>query len=564
MLAILHIQTALDLDHCSRPVALTCVLDSCSAQCSIRAPKRKTSAGDASTTKRQEKVMSPSQKVELLDRLSRGESAASMGRHYGVNESTVLDIRKNGKAICESVSASAVSSMKVVTHVWDVHIERMEKALSIWIEDNVQKCIPVSGSLIREKAKQIYDLLSGTGVCGASTSDVPSDDCTSSVISFTASREWLNRFKEWWRLKNVKLSGERACADHEAAKAFPAQLARLIEEKGYLPEQVFNADETGLFWKKMPTRTFMSKREETASRFKAAKDWVSLLLCTNTKGYLMLKPMMLYRSLNPRALKGKKKQTLPMFWRANRKAWVMAAIFLDWFHNGFVPQVERFKPCIQAMVGKNLAFKVLLLLDNVPSHPVNLDVAHPNVEVIFLPPNTTSLIQPLDHGVISTFKTYYTHRTFHRILDAIESDPGLTVGQCWKDFIIAHCIGAINESLDEVRVSTINACWHNLWPQAVRNFTGFADNTEERHVIVGLAWQLGGEVFYDMQPEELEDLIASHGDKLTEEELEVPEPIESTSEHTGINILALDHHHLYPGQVKPFVCESLIQSLVLG
>ena len=40
-----------------------------------------------------------------------------------------------------------------------------------------------------------------------------------------------------------------------------------------------------------------------------------------------------------------------MFWRANRKAWVTATIFMDWFHNCFVPRVERYlaeqKPCIQ-------------------------------------------------------------------------------------------------------------------------------------------------------------------------------------------------------------------------
>uniref|UniRef100_UPI00358F1F1B tigger transposable element-derived protein 1-like n=1 Tax=Myxine glutinosa TaxID=7769 RepID=UPI00358F1F1B len=409
----------------------------------------------------------------LLVRLSRGESAASVGRHYDVNEYTVSYIQKNEKAIHDSISASAVSSTKAVTHARDVHIVRMEKALSIWIKENVQKSMPLSGLLIREKAKQINYHLAGAGV-GASMSDAPSDDGTSSMSSFTASKGWFHRFKEQYCLKNVKFTGERASVDHEAEKTFPAQLARLIEGKGYLPEQVFNADETGLFWKKMSTRTFILKRKETASGFEAAKDRVSLLLCANAKGDLMLKPMMLYHSLNPPALKGKNKQTLPMFWKANRKSWVMAAIFLDWFHNCFVPQVERY------MVGKNLAFKVLLLLNNASGHPANLDVAHPNIEVIFMPPNTTSLIQPHDQGVISTYKTYYTRRTFRRILDAMESDPGHTVRQCWKEFNISHCIGAIKESLDE----------------------------------------LGGEGFDDMQPEELEDLIASHGDKLTKEELE--------------------------------------------
>ena len=62
-----------------------------------------------------------------------------LGRLYGVNKSTVHYIRKNEKAIRESVAESAVPNTKVVTHVRDIHIERMEKALSLWIEDIAQK-----------------------------------------------------------------------------------------------------------------------------------------------------------------------------------------------------------------------------------------------------------------------------------------------------------------------------------------------------------------------------------------------------------------------------------------
>ena len=59
---------------------------------------------------------------------------------------------------------------------------------------------------------------------------------------------------------------------HDAAKAFPAELVSLIEEKGYLPEQVFNADETVLFWKKMSTRMFISQCESKSASFKGTKD----------------------------------------------------------------------------------------------------------------------------------------------------------------------------------------------------------------------------------------------------------------------------------------------------
>ena len=36
----------------------------------------------------------------------------------------------------------------------------------------------------------------------------------------------------------------------------------------------------------------------------------------------------------------------------------------------------------------------------------------PNVQIVFLPPNTTSLIQPMDQGVIATLKAFYRRITF--------------------------------------------------------------------------------------------------------------------------------------------------------
>ena len=70
----------------------------------------------------------------------------------------------------------------------------------------------------------------------------------------------------------------------------------------------------------MPTQTFISKRERTASGFKAAKYQVSRLLCANTKGnYDEAHDAVPFP--DPRTLKGKNKDMLSVFWRANRKVW---------------------------------------------------------------------------------------------------------------------------------------------------------------------------------------------------------------------------------------------------
>ena len=48
---------------------------------------------------------------------------------------------------------------------------------------------------------------------------------------------------------------------------------------------------------------------------------------------------------------------------------------------------------------------ILLFLDNAPVHPP--DVQLDNIKLKFFPANTTAMIQPLDQGIIRTFKAHY-------------------------------------------------------------------------------------------------------------------------------------------------------------
>lgn len=78
---------------------------------------------------------------------------------------------------------------------------------------------------------------------------------------FHASNGWFSNFKTRFSLHNVKFTGESADADGDAAKDFISSLSKIIEDGKYASSQIFNVDETGLFWKKMPNRTFLSKDE---------------------------------------------------------------------------------------------------------------------------------------------------------------------------------------------------------------------------------------------------------------------------------------------------------------
>jgi hypothetical protein len=91
--------------------------------------------------------------------------------------------------------------------------------------------------------------------------------------------------------------------DAAAAESFPEDLVKITDNGGYMKDEIFNVDEMGLLWKKMPSRTFIAKEEKTMPGFKPAKDILTLLLGASGYGTLKLKPILICHLENPRALK---------------------------------------------------------------------------------------------------------------------------------------------------------------------------------------------------------------------------------------------------------------------
>ncbi|KAG7155896.1 Tigger transposable element-derived protein 1-like 54 [Homarus americanus] len=236
---------------------------------------------------------------------------------------------------------------------------------------------------------------------------------------FNASSGWLQGFKKRNKITNINIGGEGASADHVAASDFPPFLREVMEEGQYTDDQVFNMDESGLFWKRLPSKTFVVKSASKCRGQKLQKKRITVLFTTNASGTCKLKLSVIHTARKPHAYKNMDMTKLNVHWLTARKAWMFTALSLSWFDDCFVPDVKIF--CEQ----QNVPFNILLLLDNAPGHsPLLLD-RHPNVKVVFLPPNTTSLIQPMDQELICNVKAAFSAKKFKLLNDCTNTKDEL-------------------------------------------------------------------------------------------------------------------------------------------
>ncbi|ESO04001.1 hypothetical protein HELRODRAFT_136350, partial [Helobdella robusta] len=96
----------------------------------------------------------------------------------------------------------------------------------------------------------------------------------------------------------------------------------------FLPENIFNADETGLYYRSLPQRSFVLKSDKRKG-IKTAKERITVLLACSQTGE-KLPPLVIGYAENPRCFKALKKNSLPVMYRWNKRAWMTARLFLEW------------------------------------------------------------------------------------------------------------------------------------------------------------------------------------------------------------------------------------------
>lgn len=117
------------------------------------------------------------------------------------------------------------------------------------------------------------------------------------VTDFSYSRGYLHRFKSRRGIKRKLYEGEADSADMTAVQSGRQDLQRVLQD--YDPEDIFNLDETGLFYRLGPNYTLATKK---VSGTKKSKDRITVALAANATGTTKIKPFVIPKVQRPRVL----------------------------------------------------------------------------------------------------------------------------------------------------------------------------------------------------------------------------------------------------------------------
>ncbi|XP_066257537.1 jerky protein homolog-like [Euwallacea similis] len=380
--------------------------------------------------KRKKIVVLIEEKLKAIRRIEAGETIKVVARDYGVGEVTVGDWKRNCTKIekwCinQASSSSGRKSMKTGDY------ERVNEALFMWFNQQRSKGMSLSGPILQQKALMISRHFL-------------------EIDQFTASSGWLDRWKKRYGVRQLTVCGEKLSADVSSVDKFKQDFKKQIENCGYTCDQIYNCDETGLNYKMLPSKTLASRQEKSAPGHKRTQnptdgDWQ---VCTSKsfKRHLTQSP------------------TPKVYYKSQKSAWMDATLFTTWFKEEFVPSVTKF------LNRNRLPIKAILLMDNAPSHPgEGLHVGE--IIVHFFPPNVTSIMQPMDQGILENIKKSYRRLYLEHLLEYTEKEDVISG---MRKIILKNVIYWISQAWDSVCGTTI----HKSWSQII-DFKGYNDSEDD-------------------------------------------------------------------------------------
>lgn len=423
------------------------------------------------STKR--KSFSIEEKSVIIQRLEAGESNVMIAKEFGVSHSTISTIKKNKHKIEPLFNANVLKPKRVRVSSQ----EQVEVALLQWFKLQRNRGIPVNGPMLQQKANFFANELN--------------------ILNFDCSASWINRFKSRHNIVAGKIAGESLSVEQSDVTEWQTKVWPNLRAK-FSDDEIFNADETGLFYKLTPDKT-LKFRGEKCSGGKLSKDRITVMVAANMSGTIKKKLLIIGKSKNPRCFKNVR--SLPVDYESNRKAWMTSDIFIKWVRDWDRELTKKQK-------------KILLLVDNCPAHPSISDLR--SITLIFLPPNTTSVLQPMDQGIIRALKSNFRKNLVLKIVASLDANEDTSSAKHPK-ITILDAILMIYDAWNKLTSATIFNCYKHAG--FVRDSPSVvADNDDDDDDVPLSVWARALNKGLPIGNEELEQYSAIDDDLATCEE----------------------------------------------
>lgn len=160
--------------------------------------------------------------------------------------------------------------------------EEVENATLKWFTMVRDANLPASGPVLLSKAEEFASKLG--------------------ISDFKASTGWLDRFKDRNGITFKKVCGEARSIDTESSDMteWQSRLKCILDQ--YRPDDIYNADEIGIFYRLLPDKTLEFKAVDCHSG-KKSKDRLTALVCANMSGNDKLPLLIIGKYARPRCFK---------------------------------------------------------------------------------------------------------------------------------------------------------------------------------------------------------------------------------------------------------------------